>query len=241
MITTHRARSYVAGMTRRPTWRLPLALLLLGAIPVVSGTLRMVEVFGGPATMPERTSFDESPAPMIVHIVAALAYVVLGALQFSAGIRRRWPGWHRASGRVLVLMGLAAALSALWMNEFYELPDGPNPMLYAFRLVFASGMAAAIVLGLVAIRRRDVRTHRRWMARAYAIGLGAGTQAFTIGFGEALFGTGEARLALMHASAWVINLAVAEWAMRRRPRRKRRTVAHLAPALQAPSVETVRS
>ena len=199
----------------------------------------MMEFFGGPATMPSRTSFEESPAPMVVHIVAALAYVVLGAFQFSADIRRRRLGWHRMAGRLLVPLGLAAALSALWMNEFYELPDGPNPLLYAFRLVFASAMAASIVLGLLAIRRRDVRTHRMWMARAYAIGLGAGTQAFTIGLGEALFGTGEARLALMHASAWVINLAVAEWAMRRRPRRSR-PVTIDAPALHPLGVETVR-
>jgi len=224
-------------MTRRPTWRLPLVLLLLGAIPIVSGTLRMVEFFGGPATMPARTSFEESPAPMVVHIVASLLYVVLGALQFSAGLRRRRPGWHRLSGRFVVVLGIAAALSALWMNQFYELPDGPNPLLYVFRLVFASTMAAGIVLGFLAIRRRDVRTHRMWMARAYAIGLGAGTQAFTIGFGEALFGTGENKLALMHASGWVINLGVLEWAVRRRPRRRRSTSSR-QPVL-VPAVETV--
>jgi len=223
-------------MTRKPSWRLPLALLMLGAIPVVSGTLRMVEFFGGPATMPTRTSFEASPTPMVVHIVAALSYVVLGALQFSTGLRRRRPRWHRISGRMLVPLGLAAALSALWMNEFYELPTGPNPLLYVFRLVFASAMAVSLVLGVVAIQRRDVRNHRRWMARAYAIGLGAGTQAFTIGFGEALFGTGEARLAMMHASAWVINLGVAEWVMRRRPRRRRARAEQLP--LQTVAVET---
>jgi len=220
-------------MTRRPTWRLPIALLVLGAIPVVAGTFRMVEFFGGPATLPVRTSFEESPAPMVVHIVAALAFVVLGAFQFSAGLRRRRPRWHRTSGRLVVPLGLAAALSALWMNEFYELPDGPNPLLYVFRLVFASAMAASIVLGFLAVRRRDIRNHRMWMVRAYAIGLGAGTQAFTIGFGEAIFGSGETSLALMHASAWVINLAVAEWAMRRRPRRRR------GPRQAVPSLQPV--
>ncbi|HYN89696.1 MAG TPA: DUF2306 domain-containing protein [Ardenticatenaceae bacterium] len=133
-------------MTRNPTWRLSLGLLLLGAIPIVSGTLRVVEFLGGPATMPERTSFEESPATMVVHIVASLTFVALGTFQFSAGIRRRL-GWHPVSGRLLVPLGLAAALSALWMNEFYELPDGPNALLYVFRLVFASAMATSILLG----------------------------------------------------------------------------------------------
>ena len=40
-------------------------------------------------------------------------------------------------------------------------------------------MALAIVLGLAAIRRRDIARHRAWMIRGYAIGLGAGTQALT--------------------------------------------------------------
>ena len=74
------------------------------------------------------------------------------------------------------------------MNQFYELPDGPNPLLYVFRLVFGTAMAASIVDGFLAVRRRDIRAHRAWMIRAYAIGLGAGTQAFTIGIGEGIFG-----------------------------------------------------
>ena len=74
-------------------------------------------------------------------------------------------------------------------------------------------MAASIVVGFLAVRRRDIRSHRAWMIRAYAIGLGAGTQAFTIGFGEGIFGTTEVTTALCHAAAWVINLAVAERAI----------------------------
>jgi uncharacterized membrane protein len=200
------------------TWRLPLALILLAAIPLVAGTLRLVEFFGGPATMPERRSFEESPAPLVVHIICAVVYIVLGALQFSAGLRRQRLRWHRASGRLLVPVGLAVALSALWMNEFYVLPDGPNEPLYVFRWMFGSAMAGSIVLGFVAIRRRDVRSHRMWMVRAYAIALGAGTQAFTLGFGQGLLGEGKTSTALLHVTAWVINLSVAEWAMRRRPR-----------------------
>ena len=55
------------------------------------------------------------------------------------------------------------------------------------------------------------------MTRAYALALGAGTQAFTVGFGEALFGSGVTRTDLMMGAAWAINLAVAEWFIRRPP------------------------
>jgi hypothetical protein len=43
----------------------------------------------------------------------------------------------------------------------------------------------------------------------------AGTQAFTEGIGDAVFGTGELRGDLAKGAGWVINLAVAEWAIRR--------------------------
>ena len=97
-------------------------------------------------------------------------------------------------------------------------------------------MTASLVLGFTAIRRRDIAAHRAWMIRAYALGLGAGTQVFTEGFGEAIFGTGEVRGDLAKGAAWVINLAVAEWAIRRPARRRRRrsraraTGSHTAPA-----------
>jgi uncharacterized membrane protein len=44
----------------------------------------------------------------------------LGAFQFSSRVRRRRPGWHRMAGRVLVVLGLAVAFSALWMTLFYD-------------------------------------------------------------------------------------------------------------------------
>ena len=54
------------------------------------------------------------------------------------------------------------------------------------------------------------------MRRAYAIGLGAGTQALTQLPLLLLFGTpNELTLALMMGAAWVVNIAVAEWLIRR--------------------------
>ena len=81
-------------------------------------------------------------------------------------------------------------------------------------------MAASIVLGFAAIRRGDVTHHRAWMTRAYALALGAGTQVFTQGIGEAIFGTSELTSDLMLGAGWVINLAVAELVIRKGARRK---------------------
>jgi uncharacterized membrane protein len=196
------------------SWRIPLALVVLSLIPVISGSLRLIEAAGGPQLMPVNPRIDASPAPLVVHVLAAAIYAVLGAFQFPARLRRRHPGWHRRSGRILVGAGLAVAGSGLWMTLFYSGAPG-GVLLWAIRLLVGSTMAAAIVLGFTAIRRRDIAAHRAWMIRAYALGLGAGTQAFTEGIGEALFGTGDLSKAISMGFAWVINALVAEWVIRR--------------------------
>jgi hypothetical protein len=117
------------------------------------------------------------------------------------------------------------------MTLFYSGAPG-GALLWSVRLVVGSTMAAAIVLGFSAIRRRDIAAHRAWMIRAYALGLGAGTQVFTQGIGEALFGTSDLSTGISVASGWLINALVAEWVIRppsvRRATRARARAAVLA-------------
>lgn len=226
----------VAEPTRRPerdrktrtaggsTWAAPAALLVLSVIPLVAGSLRLVEIAGGPQLIPVNARIAGSPAPLVVHVVGAAVYVVLGAFQFSARRRRRLPGWHRSAGRVLVAAGLAVAVSGLWMTLFYRgAPGGAG--LWTVRLLVGSAMAASIVLGFTAIRHRDIPAHRAWMIRAYALAAGAGTQTLTQGVGETTFGTSDLSTALSLSSAWIINAAVAEWLIHRGPAVQPRTAA----------------
>jgi uncharacterized membrane protein len=212
---------------RRATWWVVPGLLALAFIPVLGGTGRLVEVLGGPEVLPTDSRFAASPIPLVAHIVASVIYALLGAFQFSGRLRRRHPGWHRRAGRVLVGLGIAVAFSGLWMTLAYPQKEGTGDILWVTRLLVSSGMGAAVILGLVAIRSRDIPRHLAWMTRAYALALGAGTQAFTVGFGEAIVGAGVVRTDLMMASAWAINLAIAEWVIRR-PARRRAGRAHRA-------------
>jgi uncharacterized membrane protein len=208
------------------------ALLLLGAMPVAAGIYRLTELAGGAAITPANARFFASPTPVVLHIVGAVVYALVGAFQFAAGFRRRRPGWHRAAGRFLVPCGLVVGLSGLWMTLFYPRPDGVGLLLTALRLLFGSAMVVAIVLGVTAIRRRDVTGHRAWMLRGYAIGLGAATQILTLMVGELIIGPpGELSRALLMGAGWVINLAVAERAIRKQP---------AAPARPAPAVVILR-
>jgi uncharacterized membrane protein len=198
-------------------WLVIAGLLLLSAIPILSGAFRLTQLTGGAAITPANARFFASPLPVVLHIVSVSVYAILGAFQFSTGFRRRWPGWHRVAGRILVLCGLVVGVSALWMVLFYVHPVGDGNFLSALRLLFGAAMIASIVLAYTTIRRGDVTQHRVWMMRAYAIGLGAGTQALTLMAGEMIGGPpNELSRALLMGAGWVINLAVVEWAIRKR-------------------------
>lgn len=205
-------------------WLIPIGLIVLSAVPVVAGAVRIAQLSGGAEITPENARFFASPIPVVVHIISVTLFSILGAFQFAPGLRRRRPAWHRAIGKwVLIPSGLAAALSGLWMAHFYPWPEFDGVLLYGLRLVFGSAMLLSIALGTVAIRQRDYARHGAWMIRAYAIGLGAGTQVLTH-LPWALFPTirGELVRALLMGAGWVINLVMAEWIIRKRPSRRRR-------------------
>jgi uncharacterized membrane protein len=202
--------------SQRADGLIPAGLIVLAFIPVAAGMIRLALLArGGPLT-PENARFFGAPAAVVLHIACATVYSLLGALQYAHGIRRRWPAWHRAAGRVVVVAGLGTALSGLRMAMVYAIVPADSALLHGFRLFFGTAMAVSIVLGYLAIRRHAVRTHKDWMCRAYAIGLGAGTQALTQLPLRLLFGAPEEfTLALLMGAAWVVNLAVAEWLIRK--------------------------
>lgn len=212
------------GIAARRTWLLPAALMFFGLLPALARGLAGLAAAANPDTAPPEARFDLS-APLMVHLVSGTAYAVLGAFQFSASFRRSHRTWHRRAGRFLIGLGLTAALSAIWLTLFYDGKDDSGLLLNLFRLLFALALVASLVLALAAIRRRDIIRHRAWMIRGYAIGLGAATQIFTLGFGEAVVGSGTLATALLTGAGWVINLGVAEWVIRRRPRRRERPMA----------------
>ena len=203
-----------AGRASR-SWPVPAALIALSAIPLMAGGLRIVERAGGPAVLPPDDRFVSTfPVALTVHVLGSALFALVGAFQFVPRLRRRHLTWHRRAGRVLVLAGLLVCGSAVWVTLTYPAQPGTGQVLYLVRLVVGPAMAVFLTLGFAAVRRRDIPAHRAWMIRAYALGLGAGTQIFTEGFGEGIFGSGVVTGDLLKASGWVINLAVAEWVIR---------------------------
>lgn len=103
---------------------------------------------------------DTLAPSVVVHLVSAVAALVLGPLVLSA---RKGSRLHRASGCAWVTLMLAAAASSLFIRDF-ALPNvaGYTPIDLLTSATFA-GLGAASW----AIARRRVRRHRQAMWATY--------------------------------------------------------------------------
>jgi uncharacterized membrane protein YozB (DUF420 family) len=214
----------VPARKTRTSWWVPAGLILLSVIPLTFGAIRLSQLINGAEITPSNARFFASPSPVVIHIISSAIYALLGAFQFVSRLWQRGIKWHRWVGRLLLPFGLLVGFSGLWMTLFYPYPEGASDLLYVLRLFFGSGMVLSIILGYISIRKRDVTQHQAWMTRAYAIGMGAATQVLTGMVGALIFGkVNEFENALLMGAAWVINLAVAEWSIRKDSIRQTRT------------------
>ena len=206
-------------------WPVVAALITLCAVPVIGGAVRLVTVAMGIELIPGHERFFAAPLFVTIHILSVSVFCVFSAFQVSSPVRRRNPERHRRTGRVLVPVGIVAALSGLWLTLVYPPGDLDGPMLFGFRVAFGSAMVVFLGLGFLAIRQRDVAAHRAWMIRAFAIALGAGTQVFTH-IPLSLFPdlNGETGRTLAMGGGWVLNLVIAEWIIRGAPQEQSRVV-----------------
>lgn len=170
-------------------------------------------------------NYDDRPAfaqaAFYAHIVAGGLALVVGPLQFWQGLRDRNRAVHRALGRIYLGAVALGGLSGLVLATVSEAG-----------LAGFFGFGALAVLWLVtawrayrAIRRRDVAGHRAWMMRNFALTYAAVTLRLWLGLliaVQLLPGGGDAGAAFANAYsvvpflAWLPNLVVAEWLIRRR-------------------------
>jgi hypothetical protein len=207
-------------------WLLPAGLIGLAVVPLAAGSMRLVELAGDVTITADNARFHAAPWPVVVHIASAALFCVMGAFQFASRQVQR----HRKAGLVALPAGLLVALTGLWMTLAYPWPPGDGASLHALRLLFGIAMVISIAMALRALSMRDFAAHGDWMTRAYAIGMGAGTQVLTHASYFIVAGRpDEDSRAVLMGAGWVINVVVAEALVARR----RKPAAGGLPAQQA--------
>lgn len=183
-----RARIAGAVLGARPGLRWSV-LALLVAVVLVSFAVRLAvdvpHVVAG--TVPDPEAFEQRyalhPAAAYVHMVPGVIYLLGAPLQLSRRFRMRHRAVHRSLGRVVLAAGVTAGVAAIVVGVWF--PYG-GPLEASAAVAFGAWFTAALVLAYRAARRRDIARHRRFMIRAFAVGLAVGTARLWMGLFEAV-------------------------------------------------------
>lgn len=186
-------------------------LLFLCLVPVLSGGYRLYSMDVNSTADAENLRYVGNPIPLAVHMIAYMFFCVFGTFQIAPNFRARRPKWHRIAGYLLIPAGLIAAGAGIWSTFEYDPRPGDGLPITIVRMSVAIGMIWAIVVGLTSIRRRDIKAHKIWMLRAYALSMGASTNAVIAAVWFATVGEPQGTpWALGMAAGWIFNLWVAE-------------------------------
>ncbi len=193
---------------------LALALAVCAFVPVLTAAVSVVQIPLG--ALPEDSQrLAAVPVTFFLHALAGVLFGVLGPVQFVRALRLRFGALHALAGRIFVLAGAGLALSGLGL--LLQVQSTASGLLDVARATFGAALWVALLRGLLAARQRDLRAHRAWMIRAYALGMGTGTAALFL-FPAYLIG-GDAVLGLVAdmvvVTAWLLNIGLAEWVVRR--------------------------
>ena len=112
--------------------------------------------------------YADFPWTTALHVIPSILLMALLGLQLIPALRRRFPTWHRYSGRVLVVAAVIITVSGLYIG--IRFPFGGMAESVA-TVVISALFLVFIAKGVGAIRRKDVQAHRRWMLRMTATAL----------------------------------------------------------------------
>lgn len=103
---------------------------------------------------------------LVTHLVAATPLLLLPPLQFSRRIRLRWPGWHRAAGKLYLASAAVAGAVAIYLGLTFGSAGRRVPLA-----VFSVLWLAFSIAAWVCARRRAFTAHERFVVRSYAMAL----------------------------------------------------------------------
>lgn len=169
--------------------------------------------------IPEEGEFDrryaQYPILAYAHILPGVVYLILTPFQVSRRFRNRHLDLHRKMGRFLVPIGILSGVMGVLFGFFFSFGGFVEA---SAAVVFGTWFVIALALAYSYIRAGDTVRHRRWMIRAFAIGLGVGTIRIWVGLfqGFGLLDEGTS-FGVAFWLSWTLHVIAAEIWLWRRP------------------------
>lgn len=152
-----------------------------------------------------------------IHISGGMLALITGPLQFVQAFRKRFIRAHRTLGKIYLASILFLAGPSGQFMAFYA--EGSWVSSLGF-LVMAFLWLYTTWRAYTSIRKRDIRAHRDWMTRSFALTLAAVTLRTWVPLASA--GLGIDAYWVVETSAWlswIPNLIVAELLIRLAPQK----------------------
>ena len=107
---------------------------------------------------------------LLPHGIAGACALLLGPMQFSNRLRERFRRLHRVLGRIYVAGVFVAAPLGFYIQHFEERMGDPRSFSIAAAADAALWMTTTGI-AMVFILKGQVREHRQWMTRSFAVAL----------------------------------------------------------------------
>ncbi len=159
--------------------------------------------------------YAQYPILAYAHIIPGVVYLVLAPFQVSRRFRNRHLDLHRKMGRVLVPTGILSGVVGVIFGFFFSFGGFAEA---SASVVFGTWFVIALALAYSYIRAGDTVRHRRWMIRAFAIGLGVGTIRIWVGLFQGFGLLDEVTsFGVAFWLSWTLHVIAAEIWLWRRP------------------------
>lgn len=198
------------------------ALVLLTLQIVATSIMRYITLTEAPPPPILANAFADPF--LLLHVLSSIVALAVGPLQMAGAIRARWPGLHRASGRLYVVACALATPTGLVL----ALGTTAGPVAGAGFAILGLLWGSFTWLGLRAVLAGRIAEHRQWMLRSYAMAAAAITLRLMIPASFVLGLDFAAAYPVIAWACWLTNLALVEYWIRRA-----RTTAALSVELAA--------
>jgi uncharacterized membrane protein len=171
-MSAHLAASTQIAPSRPASWLRPKYLLFAVIGLMYAYVLVHNESFLINSADPEWSHIATFKWFLLPHGLAAGCALLLGPLQFSERLRRRFTKLHRVMGRFYVGGVLVGAPIGIYIQYFASVRHSPGDLV-GLSLTWATVADAGIwmlatVMALMFILQRKTQLHRQWMSRSYA-------------------------------------------------------------------------
>jgi uncharacterized membrane protein len=108
---------------------------------------------------------------LLPHGMAGVCALLLGPMQFSDRLRRRYTKLHRVVGRVYVAGALIGAPLGAFIQYRFDERLGDSRSFTIATVVDASLWILTTAIALAFALRGKIQQHRQWMTRSYAVAI----------------------------------------------------------------------